>query len=116
MFAGIRSFLAWMLDDAPKSAISLTYGVPRSGKWPALEREILRNSPNCVVCGEKAQCVHHIIPVHIDPKRELDSDNLAAVCEVCHSYVGHLKAHFKSYNKDFRKDAKVWWLKINNRP
>jgi hypothetical protein len=116
MFTAFREFLTWLFGDAPQSAVALTYGVPRSGKWPPLERDVLRATPNCTVCGEKAECVHHVIPVHVDPSKELDRANLAAVCETCHGFVGHLRQHFKSYNKHFWADARTWREKIANRP
>ena len=46
----------------------------RSGQWPAVQREHLRREPACVVCGHTGEglIVHHRIPFHDAPERELD--------------------------------------------
>ena len=95
----------------------LTGVVPRSGKWPALERKFLTGKPNCEVCGCKAEVVHYIIPFHKDKSKELDLENLASVCNshCCHLMVGHL-GDFHSYNPEFRRDAQRMLSRIMSRP
>jgi hypothetical protein len=33
--------------------------------------------------------VHHVLPVHVDPDRAADTNNMVALCERCHLVVGH---------------------------
>jgi 5-methylcytosine-specific restriction protein A len=52
-------------------------------RWEKLRMSVLRLSPGCVVCGQPATDVDHIIP-----KRRGGSDdrsNLQTLCHACHS-------------------------------
>jgi 5-methylcytosine-specific restriction endonuclease McrA len=67
--------------------------VRRDSRWPALRAAHLRAFPTCASCGGKDVLeVHHAVPVHIDPSRELDPTNLITLCEKrrCHLIVGHI--------------------------
>ena len=92
---------------------------PRSSKWPAVRAAYLEEHPQCEVCGDETGLqVHHVIPFHVDPKRELDPNNLITLCTGatnCHLMFGHLK-NFRSWNPDVRKDAAIWREKIKKRP
>jgi 5-methylcytosine-specific restriction enzyme A len=64
----------------------------RSPRWRDVREAHLRTQPNCQVCGTKTGVeVHHKIPVHIDPARELELVNLITLCERngCHFLFGH---------------------------
>lgn len=94
----------------------------RSPKWPAVRAEHLRAHPECEACGEsrvRFLNVHHIVPFHVDPTKELDPENLITLCEGetvnCHLLFGHLR-NWRSWNADVRKDAAEWRAKIKNRP
>lgn len=94
--------------------------VRRSPRWPALKNKHLKAHPTCEVCGRKSEVTaHHIVPVHVDPTRELDPDNLLTMCEGkvmnCHCVVGHLWAWI-SYNPTVRQDAETIRKRIANRP
>ena len=39
--------------------------------------------------------VHHIIPVHVDPTKAVDTNNMASLCPRCHFTVGPL-CNFKT--------------------
>jgi 5-methylcytosine-specific restriction endonuclease McrA len=86
--------------------------INRSPKWPALEKKWLKEHPTCAVCGSDNKrgtlAVHHIIPFHIDPTRELDETNLMTLCEnksrICHFVFGHLY-NWKLYNKTIETDV-----------
>jgi len=60
---------------------------------------------------------HHVVPVHIDPSRELDPENLVTLCEGpsfnCHLFFGHLR-NWSSFNPDIRKDAEEWRKKLRS--
>lgn len=91
---------------------------PRSSKWRKVRNNFLKKHPNCEVCGSGNNVVpHHIVPVSFDPSKELDENNLIALCENktfnCHFFFGHLKDWTKS-NPDVVEDAKIWNKKIKN--
>jgi hypothetical protein len=89
----------------------------RSKDWPALRQKHLSEQPCCAACGSCLKPeVHHIVPVHLDPSRELDPDNLITLCDkYCHFVFGHLM-NYRSWNIDIIKDAKVYNDKLKNRP
>lgn len=89
----------------------------RSPKWPNLRKQHLSNNPRCEACGTtKDLDVHHIIPVHLDPDKELDSTNLITLCsKQCHLVFGHLM-NYKSWNKDVIEDCRVYYNKVKKRP
>ena len=91
----------------------------RSSKWPAVRAEWLKSHGECAVCGERDKLeVHHVVPFHVDPSRELDESNLITLCTGstnCHLMFGHLK-NFRSWNPDVKKDATIWREKIRKRP
>lgn len=89
----------------------------RSNQWSKVRAEYLKTNPVCQVCGSSVKPeVHHIIPVHIDPSKELDLDNLITLCDkYCHFIFGHLM-NWRSYNPDIIKDAQLYYQKIKERP
>ena len=89
----------------------------RSAQWPKVRAEYLKTNPVCQVCGSSVKPeVHHIIPVHIDPSKELELDNLITLCDkYCHFIFGHLM-NWRSYNPDIIKDAQLYYQKIKERP
>jgi len=93
-------------------------GAKRSSQWPKVRAEHLKAKPNCEVCGSLNKTeVHHIVPFHEDPSKELDPKNLITLCEnwekgiCCHLLIGHL-GNYKNSNKDVRKDATTWRKKL----
>jgi formate dehydrogenase assembly factor FdhD len=82
----------------------------RSPKWPAARRKHLKAQPACGACGSRQGLqVHHVVPFHVDPKRELDPTNLVTLCEAvggleCHEFFGH-GADFKCHVPDVREIA-----------
>lgn len=96
--------------------------ISRSSKWTTIRKKHLEDHPYCEICGGNKNIeVHHIIPFSINPKLELNSDNLITLCESkkngvnCHLFFGHL-GNYKSYNKDIKVDTKKWSKKILLRP
>jgi 5-methylcytosine-specific restriction endonuclease McrA len=87
----------------------------RSPKWKSIRNEHLKIYPNCMACGSKKNPeVHHIIPVHIDSDKELDSNNLITLCDkYCHFIFGHLM-NWKSWNPDIVSDSLAYNTKLKN--
>lgn len=64
----------------------------RSGHWPTVRKNHLKNNSVCAACGgHKLLQVHHILPFHEKPELELDLNNLITLCTVklCHVDLGH---------------------------
>lgn len=86
-------------------------GEKRSSQWGKVRAEHLKNNPACAVCGNtKGVEVHHIVPFHLNPEKELDPTNLITLCRKakcinCHLCVGHCGS-FKSYNPIVEESAK----------
>ncbi len=78
----------------------------RDSRWPALRSAYLRAHPRCEACGTwQALQVHHIIPVSVDPSKELDCNNLMTLCKKnCHLKIGH-SGNCKKFNPSVRIDV-----------
>jgi hypothetical protein len=87
----------------------------RSPQWPALEKRFKHDHPACACCGEATQVIHHVVPFHVDPSKELDPTNLIAVCNRCHLLICHL-GNFRSWNVNVRSDAARLLAEIKSRP
>lgn len=81
----------------------------RSSGWSKVRKEVIQRDKACRVCGKKKNLqVHHIVPFHILPQRELDKNNLVTLCGRCHLLIGH-KDNWKDYNLNVATDA-MWIL------
>lgn len=94
--------------------------IKRSPKWAAVERRYKKAHPNCENCGGSEKVVvHHKVPVHIDPTKELDATNLKSLCEKpsmnCHLWQGH-DGVWKSMNQTVDSDCEAFLKRIENRP
>jgi len=99
--------------------------VSRSPLWPSVRLEKIKEAGyRCQCCGKEAKYlgrwtlqVHHIIPFHIDPSKELDKSNLVVLCghPSCHLDKGHLR-NFKSFNPNVIEDCKIWNQKYSTKP
>ena len=88
-------------DEAEIARDVLLYGgracyKARSGQWRKVREDFLVKYPTCAVCGGTAYLeVHHILPYHLFPEKELDLRNLITLCArgpmgmSCHGAVGH---------------------------
>lgn len=87
-------------------------GLQRSGKWAETRDLHLSLYPSCAICGNTKKVeVHHIIPFHVDPSKELEPSNLISLCEGwklcnCHLVFGHL-GNYKQYNGQVKAMAEV---------
>lgn len=91
----------------------------RSPLWPAKRRAHLKLQPSCAACGGRVYLqVHHKVPFHIDPKLELEPDNLITLCEapsrLCHYRCGH-SFDWAAFNPDVEADAALQLLRIQER-
>lgn len=96
--------------------------LPRSPQWAKIRREHLVKQPVCQACGSKENLeVHHKMPFHKEPAKELDPNNLITLCESgangvnCHLAWGHLGS-FRSYNVHVERDAAEWKHRVEGRP
>jgi hypothetical protein len=87
-------------------------GDPRSSQWPKVRATYLQSHPICEACGQKDHLnVHHVIPFHNDPSKELDPTNMITLCTDgpgnmnCHLVIGHA-GNFRGHNVKVREDAK----------
>lgn len=80
----------------------------RSSKWDDVRDAYIAQHNTCAACGSKEKLeVHHIVPFHIDPSKELDINNLITLCETssrCHLDIGHL-GNFRKANPDVKEHA-----------
>ncbi len=54
----------------------------RSGHWPTVRKDYLKDHPNCAVCSGNKKCeVHHKKPFHTHPELELEPTNFITLCE-----------------------------------
>lgn len=88
----------------------------RASRWRQLRAEHLKLEPRCVACGAESNLdVHHIIPVHVNPNRELDPENLITLCSArCHFVFGHFMS-YHCYNPHVRTMAKDYYVKFKKR-
>lgn len=89
----------------------------RSPGWSKIRKQYLKNNPNCAACGRNKKLeVHHIVPVHLDPSRELDIENLITLCDdPCHFVFGHLM-DYQSWNEEIISDCEKYLKKVRTRP
>jgi hypothetical protein len=89
---------------------------PRSGHWPAVRHAHLQKEPACAVCGDTdSPDVHHVVPVHVDPARELDPTNLMTLCRHDHWVWGHY-CDWLSCCPTVRSDAAIYRGLADRRP
>ena len=107
---------SWFGSNLPGRPVESS---PRSSKWPKLRKAWLEKHPTCAACGvNKELIVHHRIPFHVDPLKELDETNLITLCGTqglgCHFYIGH-SCSFFAWNVDVEKDAAIFLKKVKGR-
>lgn len=91
-------------------------GAERSGKWPALRKQILDEQPTCEACGGRDGCKpHHIKPFHVYPELELERSNVIVLCDQCHLMLGHL-GDWPAWNPRVREDAARHLAEVQHRP
>jgi 5-methylcytosine-specific restriction enzyme A len=108
----IKTLLADVLQIDPGQAVA---GKARSPKWPRVQRAHLAKHPTCALCGGKRELnVHHVLPYHLFPDRELDRRNLVTLCRGamnCHLVFGHL-GNYSAFNPLVRADAEIWRFRL----
>lgn len=94
------------------TSIAQRYGLKRSPLWPKVQREYLKENPQCAVCSTNTTIqIHHVMPFHFchlvyRGDLELDERNFIPLCEETgnnhHLLLGHLGS-FESYNQGGRE-------------
>ena len=92
---------------------------PRSPHWKAVRAAHLKRYPACAACGATGPkaClqVHHIVPFHVDPSKELLASNLLTMCESpgrnCHLTHGHAH-HWHGWVPTVREDAAAFLRRV----
>jgi cytochrome c553 len=88
----------------------------RSGQWRGVRDAYVAAHPTCEACGDKdAVQVHHVLPFHLWPEKELDPTNLITLCPRCHIALGHL-GDFRAFNPLVRQDAARHLAEVKARP
>lgn len=117
-------FLSSLFFKLPANERRLVFD--RAAGWPAVRAQWLKDHPTCAACGRAADpriviVPHHVVPVHVDPSRELYPDNLISLCEPstpgpwgCHFWVGHL-GDWRCVNTFSREVAKDMLAAIQGR-
>jgi 5-methylcytosine-specific restriction protein A len=95
------------------------FAQPRSGRWPTVRKRHLEDFPACAACGVRAPVsVHHVIPFHVDPDRELDPSNLITLCETvgrsCHFVHGH-GLDWRAYMIHVKVDTALMFQRLQDR-
>jgi 5-methylcytosine-specific restriction endonuclease McrA len=105
-----------MLEELYRWLVRRVYGDPecefrglRSSQWLTVRKHHLRLEDRCQWCGAKRILeVHHVIPFHICPEKELDQTNLITLCaglfRNCHFKRGHLRS-WRSYDPAIRQEC-----------
>jgi hypothetical protein len=95
-------------------------GAKRSSGWRNVRKQYLKDNPGCAVCGSTSKVeVHHKVPFHLAPDKELDPDNLMTLCENkkyginCHLLIGHL-GNYQKLNVNVDLDAMTWSVKLKD--
>lgn len=93
----------------PVLKVALAIRHKRSSKWPSVRESHIRREWWCQCCGavEKLE-VHHVLPVHVAPDKELEPGNLITLCETeerCHLRRGHAGS-WRRFNPAIRLEAK----------
>lgn len=102
-----------MIWDRILRSVGEYWGAARSSQWPAVRRNWVRSNPYCAACGTTRELeVHHVVPFHIEPARELDTSNLITLCDGCHFYLGHLR-DWSRHNPLVREDAATMFRRFN---
>lgn len=88
----------------------------RSSRWKKLRATHLQKEPVCQACGRVRDLeVHHIVPVSVDPDRELDPRNLITLCgSPCHIVFGHFM-NYHCYNREVRKTVAAYRAAMQTR-
>lgn len=90
--------------------------------WRTVRRAFLQAYPTCAACGSRSRVrAHHVVPVSVDPSRELDPNNLLPLCESyeqgvnCHLFFGH-GGTWQQVNPNAVADAFNWRAARTIRP
>lgn len=104
----VKDIHSW--EEVPRTHLPHLMESRRSSHWPEIRRKHLALFPECAACGTAKNLeVHHALPFHLFPERELDFANLITLCETPghndHFLFGHC-LRWDAYNPNVAADAK----------
>jgi 5-methylcytosine-specific restriction protein A len=113
----IADIHAW--EEAMRSHLPHMMESRRSPQWRRVRQNHIAHFPSCAACGvTKNLEVHHVLPFHVFPEKELDPTNLLTLCETpshnCHFLFGHC-LHWQAYNPNVIEDAARIFASIQSR-
>ena len=91
---------------APGDYAAFYAAVSRDPRWNKESDEFLKENPRCACCKQKAEVVHHVVPVSVDRSLEMVRKNWAAMCHRCHFSIGHLN-FWGNFNRMFWKCVRL---------
>lgn len=101
----------WFHDDPVEGVAG-----GRSPQWAKIRKEHILSSAECVACGRDYPLeVHHILPFHVFPSKELAPENLITLCTDCHFTFGHLR-DWTSWNDAVIANSAEFRKRRDNRP
>jgi len=84
-----------------ENAIRSNEGLYNTARWRKLRRKVLKEFPNCAICGEfkndAALEMHHVKPPRGDEELFFDEGNVIPVCPACHKRLTAMEI----YNRRF---------------
>lgn len=88
-----------------------TLGGVRNPAWANFRKTYIKNK--CEVCGAtRGLTIHHRLPFHLFPEKELDINNIITLCDWkannCHWRFGHLFQSWSSYNEKVEEVATIF--------
>jgi len=91
----------------------------RSPLWTAFRDGWKAVHPRCATCGSEDHIqVHHVVPFHLEPSKELDAHNVLTLCmgpNECHLRIGH-GDDFRAFNPHVRAHVALLVHAPNVRP
>ena len=84
--------------------------LPTQWQMTKAKRAYKKDHCKCAVCGyTKNLEIHHVVPVHVDRTKALDTDNFITLCDWrnhgCHYVFGHFRNFRTKWNPNIRQFA-----------
>ncbi len=112
----ITQFYKSYIGHTTNHVFGLNTSNSRHPKWKSISLNYRKKMGKCAVCGKTTNLVvHHKMPFHMNPEKELDENNFVVLCENrpvnCHYLFGHLM-NWQGYNPNINEDIETWNKKL----